>query len=230
MSLWAYFLDNQGETIHKCTHYFPIYEKMFQHWRNKSLVFLEIGVGKGGSLKMWQKYFGPNAKIVGIDVNPECKRYESPGIFVRIGDQGDQEFLASVVAEFGVPDIVLDDGSHKCIDIMRSFSFFYPLMGKNAVYMVEDLQTAYWEEYGGGLYHPDSFIEFVKKCIDSLNADSSRGQVKPDLITRQTFGIHIYDGIVCFEKGEVYWKDATMTGYSHHEPIVTNRFFYEKDT
>ena len=94
----------------------------------------------------------------------------------------------------------------------QSFEFLYPKMHKNAIYMVEDLHTAYWEEYGGGINKPDTFVETAKNCIDKLNADHSRGKITPDCITRQTFGISFYDSVVCFEKGDVYWKDAPMTG------------------
>jgi len=38
---------------------------------------------------MWQKYFGPFAKIVGIDIYERCKKHEEAGIFVRIGEQSD---------------------------------------------------------------------------------------------------------------------------------------------
>jgi cephalosporin hydroxylase len=212
MSLWQDFLTNDQKPIHKWVHYFPIYERHFSSWRNKSLTFLEIGVFRGGSLQMWQRFFGPLARIVGIDVDPQCKTHESPGIFVRIGDQSDPAFLQSVIEEFGVPDIVLDDGSHRMDHIASSFQFFYPKMYKNAIYMVEDLHTAYWEEYGGSLENPATFINFAKHCVDKLNADHTRGKLQPDVITRQTFGISFYDSIVCFEKGDVYLKTAPMTG------------------
>ena len=212
MSLWQDFMTNEGKRVHKWVHYFPVYERHFAWYRNKSLTFLEIGVSKGGSLAMWQRYFGPLARIVGIDVDERCRAHESPGVFVRIGDQGDAAFLQSVIDEFGVPDIVLDDGSHRMEHITRSFNFLYPKMPKNAVYMVEDLCTAYWEEYGGGLSNPDSFINIAKGCIDRLNADHSRGAVAPDFITRQTFAISFYDSIVTFEKGDVWRKDDVRTG------------------
>lgn len=212
MNLWQDFLTNNQKIIHKWVHYFPIYERHFSSWRNRSLTFLEIGVARGGSLQMWQRYFGPLTKIVGIDVNPQCKAHESPGIFVRIGDQSNPVFLQSLIDEFGVPDIVLDDGSHRMDHMASSFQFFYPKMHKNAVYMVEDLHTAYWEEYGGGLDKPESFMNFAKQCVDRLNADHTRGKLKPDLITRETFGISFYDSIVCFDKGDVWWKAAPMTG------------------
>ncbi len=173
---------------------------------------MEFGVSKGGSLQMWQRFFGPMANIVGIDIDPQCKAHESPGIFVRIGDQSDHGFLQSIINEFGAPDIVLDDGSHMMEHIARSFQYLYPLMHRNAIYMVEDLHTAYFEEYGGGIEKPSTFINFAKHCVDRLNADHSRGKLIPDLITRQTFGISFYDSIVCFEKGEVRWKYTLMTG------------------
>src|SRR5262245_46349211 len=212
MSLWQDFLTNDQKVIHKWVHYFPIYERHFSGWKNKSLTFLEIGVSHGGSLQMWQRFFGPLAKIVGIDIDPKCKAHEAPGIFVRVGDQSNEGFLRGIVEEFGVPDIVLDDGSHKMEHIARTFHFLYPLMHKNAIYMVEDLHTAYWEDYGGGLDKPDTFINFAKRCVDQLNADHTKGKLQPDLITRQTFGISFYDSIVCFEKGDVFWKKAPSIG------------------
>jgi hypothetical protein len=203
MNLWHDFLTNDGKIIDKWAHYFPIYERHFAWYRNKSLTFVEIGVFKGGSLAMWQRYFGPLARIIGLDINPECKAHEAPGIFVRTGDQSDEAFLSTIIDEFGVPDIVLDDGSHQMDHIAASFKFFYPRMPKNAVYVVEDLHTAYWQEYGGGATNPYSFVNIAKGFIDRLNADHSRGAINADVITRQTFGISFYDSVIAFEGGRV---------------------------
>jgi hypothetical protein len=213
MSLWQDFLTNQGKVIDKWTHYFPAYERHFAPWRNKTLTFWEIGVFKGGSLAMWQRYFGPLAKIVGLDIDNSCRKHEAPGIFVRIGDQSDPAFLAKVIEEFGVPDVVLDDGSHKMEHVKKTFDFLYPKLPKNGVYMAEDLHTAYWKDYGGGLKAPESFIEFAKDCVDRLNADHTRGALAPDdLMTRNTTGISFYDSIVVFEKGQAFRKEPFRTG------------------
>jgi len=212
MSLWQDFLTNDGKVIDKWVHYFPAYERHFASWRNKTLTFWEIGVFKGGSLAMWQRHFGPLAKIVGIDIDSSCRKHEAPGIFVRIGDQGDPAFLAKVIEEFGVPDVVLDDGSHKMEHVNKTFQFLYPKLPKNGVYMVEDLHTAYWDDYGGGVNAPASFINFAKGCIDRLNADHSRGAVAPDDMTRNTTSISFYDSIVVFEKGQAFRKEPFRTG------------------
>ena len=117
-----------------------------------------------------------------------------------------------VIDEFGTPDIALDDGSHKMDDVNASFQFIYPKMQKNGVYTVEDLHTAYWDEYGGGVDNADTFVNKAKQFIDSLNADHSRGAIPADFITRGTFSISFYDSVIVFEKGDVWRKEAPRTG------------------
>lgn len=212
MNLWQDFLTNEGNVIHKWTHYFPVYERHFQPWQNRSLTFLEIGVSCGGSLHMWQRYFGPLAKIVGIDIDANCKNYERPGVEVRIGDQSDTGFLASLIDEFGVPDVVLDDGSHRMNHILETFNFLYPKLPKNGVYMVEDLHTAYWKGAGGGLHEEKSFINVSKHFVDLLNAYHTRGALEPNQMTNDTFCISFYDSIVAFDKGHIVQREAVKTG------------------
>jgi len=212
MNLWQDFKTNEGKVIHKWMHYFPIYERHLSQWRNKTLTFIEIGVFKGGSLQMWHRFLGPLATIVGIDVNPACAKHEEPGIHIRIGDQSDASFLESIIAEFGQPDIVLDDGSHMMNHVTKSFEFLYPRLSKNGLYIIEDLHTAYWEEFGGGSFNEDSFVNISKGFIDQLNADHSRGVIEPDFMTQHTFGISFYDSVIVFERGSIPAKIAPQTG------------------
>ncbi|HEY1929493.1 MAG TPA: class I SAM-dependent methyltransferase [Caulobacteraceae bacterium] len=212
MDLWQDFQTNQGKVIRKWEHYFPVYERHFRPWRGRTLTFLEVGVAHGGSLAMWRRFFGPLATVVGVDIDPKCRAHEENGVFVRIGDQSDPKFLQSLVDEFGVPDVVLDDGSHQMAHIHATFDALYPRMGKNGVYMVEDLHTAYWPDFGGGLKEPGSFIERAKSLVDQLNADHARGVLAPDAFTRETLSISFYDSMVVFEKGRVPRKTAPEIG------------------
>ena len=212
MNLWSSFLTNDGRLIHKWKHYFPIYERHFRDFVYKPVTFIEIGCGRGGSLQMWKRYFGPHARIVGIDILPECKEFEEDQIEIRIGAQQDRQFLENVIAEFGAPDIVLDDGSHVMSHVIASFQFLYPRVAKNGVYMVEDLHTAYWEEYEGGLRKPTTFIELSKNLLDELNADHSRGALAPTEFTRATLSMHFYDSVTVFEKGVHTKKWAPQIG------------------
>lgn len=213
MSLWADFQGNgERRVIHKWKHYFPVYERHFGPFVNRSVRVLEIGCGDGGSLQMWKRYFGPHAQVVGIDIEPRCREFEEDQIAVRIGSQDDGAFLARVVDEFGPFDVVIDDGSHVQAHVAASFAQLYAGLSKNGVYLVEDLHTAYWPDFGGGLGRPDSFIEIAKKLIDELNADHGRDETASTVFTRTTHAICFYDSVIVFERGEYTKKWAPRIG------------------
>jgi SAM-dependent methyltransferase len=213
VSLWADFQGNAGgRIIHKWKGYFPIYERHFAPFVNRSVTLLEIGCGDGGSLQMWKRYLGPHAQIVGIDIKQSCAAFEDDQIAVRIGSQDDVAFLDRLVDEFGPFDIVIDDGSHIQAHVAASFSHLYPGLSKNGVYLVEDLHTAYWPEFGGGLRKPDTFIEIAKGLIDELNADHARDALAPSEFTHTTHSMCFYDSVIAFERGLYTKKWAPRIG------------------
>ena len=193
--LYKIFMQHKGRLIHKHVLYFHAYEKHFARFRNKPITFLEIGVSAGGSVQMWKKYFGAQAKIVGIDINPDTK-FQEEQIAIRIGSQDDPVFLKSVIDEFGPFDIILDDGSHVQKHITTSFECLYPFVKEDGVYFVEDLHTSYWPEFGGGLKSENQFIEYSKKLLDPLNG-CDLGIKKFDSLIRS---VSFYPSIVVFEK------------------------------
>jgi hypothetical protein len=82
----------EGRGIWKWNHYFDIYDLHFNRFRGSYVHILEVGIYSGGSLEMWQSYFGPRSKIYGVDIEPACKAYESDSVRVYIGDQADRGF------------------------------------------------------------------------------------------------------------------------------------------
>ena len=179
---------------------------------NLDIALLEIGCGQGGSLQMWKRYLGPHARIVGVDIDPRCAAFAEDQIEIRIGDQSNPAFLLKLIEEFGSFDIVVDDGSHMMAHVNSSFDILYPSLNRNGVYLVEDLHTAYWEEYGGGLHRKSTFIERCKDFIDFLNADHARGALDPGDFTRNTLSMHLYDSVAVFEKGRHTRKLAPQMG------------------
>lgn len=213
MSLYDIFLTNTGRPIHKSGHYFAAYERHFGKYVGRPVTFLEIGAGNGGSSQMWKRWLGPLARIVAIDINPVCRQFEDDQVAVRIGDQGDAAFLRSLLDEFGTPDAVLDDGSHQMDHVRASFDFLYPRIAANGVYMIEDMHTAYWPEYGGGRGDPRSVVETFKDHLDALNADHVRdGGLAPTALTRSTFAMTAYDSILVYERAPVVSKVMMMVG------------------
>lgn len=211
-SLWSLFRNHTGRPIHKWTQYFPVYERHFGRYVGKKPLMIEIGCGQGGSLEMWQRYFGEGCRIVGVDIRPECREFAKPGIAIEVGDQSDHAFLQSLLTKYGTPDIVLDDGSHVMRHINATFDFLYDRTSTNGIYLVEDLHTAYWEAFGGGLRRPGSFIERAKGLIDSLNVDYLGGQIAPSAFSRVTSSIHFYDSMIAFERTPTVRKEALEIG------------------
>jgi hypothetical protein len=211
MSLWADFASNgHGRSAFKVSHYFHAYEAHLARFRERSVTMVEIGVFNGGSLEMWKKYLGPSARIVGIDIDPRCRKYEAPQIAVRIGDQGDAGFLQSVVDEFGPLDIVLDDGSHLPRDIATTFETLYPRLDRNGVYVVEDTATSYLPRWEGGLGREGTFIETLKGRVDELHSEYIP-DTEPTPFSRMTRSIHVYQGLVVFERGPLVESRALAT-------------------
>jgi 23S rRNA U2552 (ribose-2'-O)-methylase RlmE/FtsJ len=219
MNLWDYFQNNTGKKITKWTHYFWVYEKHFAHLRDKEFKMLEIGVLNGGSLEMWRNYF-PKAKIVGIDINPDCRNHEQTdkNIFVRIGDQSNENFLQDLIDEFGEFDLILDDGSHHVDHVNRTFQYLYPKLKDGGIYFIEDTHAAYWPSHGGSINAPESIHNVAKDMIDSINADHARGQKTPDYYTKNVKCMTVYDSIIVFDKGNVGDKYPQEIGEGYRSP------------
>ena len=198
--LHRYFLNNGEKRLHKWLHYFDIYERHFERFRNRPIRMLEIGVHGGGSLNMWRDYFHSDSQIVGVDINPDCLNHAHDNISVHIGSQDDEAFLAEVADTYGGFDIVLDDGSHVNSHVIKTFGTLYNRVSPNGVYLIEDMHTSYWSNFGGGLRREGTFIEFAKSKIDELNAPHIRGEFEVTQFTRTTDSIIFYDSVVVFER------------------------------
>ncbi|MEI2423169.1 hypothetical protein V6O07_23040, partial [Arthrospira platensis SPKY2] len=212
--LRTFFETNTGRVIHKWVHYFEIYELYFNRFRKTDVHFLEIGVSHGGSLQMWKKYFGPKATIYGVDIDSRCKQLEDDQIKIFIGDQANIEFWTQFKKEVPKLDIVLDDGGHKMLQQINSFEALFGHISKNGIYMVEDLCTSYWNQYGGGYKHNNTFIEYSKNLIDYLNAWYSQDEssLKISDFTRDTWSINYYSNVMVIEKREIKEPYHKKTG------------------
>lgn len=126
--LEKYFTENNGNLIHKYKHYFDIYDRHFSRFRGTDVHVLEIGVSHGGSLQMWKSYFGPRAKIYGVDINPDCKQLEEEQIYIFIADQADRGFLSSLLEAIPRIDILIDDGGHTMAQQINTFEVLFPIL------------------------------------------------------------------------------------------------------
>jgi hypothetical protein len=209
------FYRHEGRLIDKWGHYLDIYDRHLERFRKtgRAVRLLEIGVYHGGSLQLWRQYFGPEALIFGVDINPRCGEIADADICIRVGSQADPEFLKSVVREMGGVDIVIDDGSHVASHQRKSLEILLPLLDPHGVYIAEDLHTSYFRGCcEGGLGRHGTFIEEVKVLIDSIHEPYHRKKTHFSNVRQSVDSVHVYDSLVVIEKKPPQRRFHTKVG------------------
>jgi hypothetical protein len=201
-----------GETFAagKYDWYYGAYERHFGGLRRRPLTILEIGIGGyetpsagGGSLRMWECYF-PRSRVYGVDIYDKSP-HDAGRVRTFRGSQTDEAFLASVLAEIGRPDIIIDDGSHLNDHVLKTFKLLFPKLAPTGIYVIEDVHSSYWESFGGSssdLKRDDTTLGMVKNLIDGLNFRELRSSPRaPGPFDDFIVEIHCYHNIVFLQKG-----------------------------
>ena len=171
--------------------YFEVYDELFSKYRNKKITFVEIGILGGGSLFMWRNFFGPKARIIGIDLNPSAKKWTKYGFEVFIGDQSDVNFWKIFKKKVGEIDIILDDGGHRYIDQITSIECILSNIKQDGIIVVEDTHTSYMDGFGDKKY---SLINYIKHKIDKINHKSHK--LKSVNFKENIWSIKVYESII----------------------------------
>jgi len=164
--LFKYFLRSKYRSL-KHENYFNIYSSLFQKYRNKKIIFVEVGVANGGSLFMWRNFFGKRAKIIGIDFNPAAKKWEKYGFKIFIGNQSDPIFWKNFFKKIGYINILLDDGGHTNEQMINTFNSCYKNIRDDGLILFEDTHASYMKEFGNPSKY--SFVNFCYSVIDKIN-------------------------------------------------------------
>lgn len=146
----------------KAFFYAPYYEVLFSGRTVRKL--LEIGIGTpsamaesiaragwtdyrpGASLRMWAEYF-PEAEIYGIDIDPEvCAVSADARIMTECGDSTIKPTELFMELSFRF-DVIIDDGSHKPQDQLRTMQNFYQLLAPDGIYITEDVSEPFETPY-----------------------------------------------------------------------------------
>ena len=214
----------------KFENYFQIYNKLFSRYRRKKITFVEVGVFSGGSLFMWKKYFGSQARIVGIDLNPKAKMFRKYGFEIFIGDQSNPDFWKNFFKKVGPVDIVLDDGGHTNYQQINTVISCTPNINKNGLIVIEDTWHSYIKKK---FYNPSkySFINFCKKLIDDNNFRYPNiGQFRFSL-NKYIFSMEFFESIVCLNiNQEMCLKNQVVqnSGKNIHARDMTHQIFSQK--
>lgn len=195
----------------KHSHYFEIYERHLEKFVGRSPIVVEVGICRGGSAELWQKYFGEGATIIGIDVDENAFKpeHQTPGCIQVRGDQSDPKFWEEFFKTYPEVDIFIDDGGHHMNQQITTILQAFPHVKDGGVYICEDTHTSYWPEYLGSLRkNPGTFMEYSKTLIDTLNSshynplDFSQDEKLLVNHFNKILSMHYYDSMVILEKGQ----------------------------
>lgn len=143
--------SDKGSTKHRYT---ELYHMLFHPYRDREIVFLEMGLLIGGpehgksadrvttdlpSIRMWLEYFS-KADVHGLDVSDfswfEHERFE----FHRC-DMDERQQIADAIEEITpAPTIVIDDASHASHHQQNAFLEVFPRLSSGGLYVIEDLR------------------------------------------------------------------------------------------
>lgn len=181
----------------KHSSYFSVYERLLSQFVGKRFTFVEIGILNGGSLFMWREYFGDQARIIGLDLNPEAVKWRDYGFEIHIGDQSKPEFWRDFFQKVGPVDVVLDDGGHTNRQQIQTLLGVVDNIKDGGLLIVEDTHCSYLREFGNPSKY--SFITYAKRLVDHVNARHPDVHAPALDLGNRIYCISFYESIVAFE-------------------------------
>jgi hypothetical protein len=194
-----------------------MYQKYLSPLRDQPFKMLEIGLGcdmnygPGASYWTWLEYF-PYVDLYYIEYDKDCVekwKTNTTGATLFAGDQADVKFLEGFLEETGGNfDVIIDDGGHtvslsisqtcggenvltfvlKMNQQITSLQSLWKAVVPGGLYFCEDLQTSYWDNYGGDPEQSGNvktMMGMIKELMDDLNVKPAkrmrRHQVSEDM-------------------------------------------------
>jgi hypothetical protein len=139
-------LRTDKNTVHS---YLPLYEKLLCSKKESAKSILEVGIWKGGSLKLWSDYF-QNAIVHGVDVLPlsnvwDVVKNDTKIVLHTSCDAYNTDwFVDTLYMKHLKFDLLLDDGPHTLESMKKFITLYSNVMADDGILIVEDVQSWEW--------------------------------------------------------------------------------------
>lgn len=140
---------NNITTDKNTTHsYLPLYETLLKGKKDTAKKILEIGIYRGGSIKLWNDYF-TNATVYGIDIYDTHITEETiknnDKIKLLINNGYNDTFVTTEFVNNNIKfDFMLDDGPHSLDSMIQFIKLYSQLMTDDGILIIEDIQSWEW--------------------------------------------------------------------------------------
>jgi len=127
--------------------YTPIYDLLFAPLRFKEINLAEIGIFKGGGIKMFRDYFN-KAHIYGFDFDQEYldinKSFNLEQTQIAFVDIKSEDSITNTFKKTQVLfDIIIDDSTHIVHDQVRIIKCCTPFLKSGGILVIEDIFNDY---------------------------------------------------------------------------------------
>ena len=145
----ASLIDNalsDKDTVHS---YLATYDRLFSPKRLSAKRVMEVGIGGGGSIKLWRDYF-VNATVYGVDITRDRREWpplkQDPRIILHAGkDAYNNAFFKSTFLDPGLTfDMILDDGPHTLESMKQYIRLYSQILTEDGILVIEDVQSIDW--------------------------------------------------------------------------------------
>jgi cephalosporin hydroxylase len=116
-----------------------VYPQFFDQIRYLPVSFLEIGVLRGASLRMWEDYFThPDKKMFAWDIDGRQACLAPEGWTFQEVDCINARQVREAAAKLPMLDVVVDDGAHDFEHVMTNFNHLWDKLSPGGLYVIED--------------------------------------------------------------------------------------------
>lgn len=142
-------IDNSRSDKNTIHSYLPLYEKLLTSKKETAKRVLEVGIWRGGSIKLWKDFF-TNAVVHGvdiIDINTVWSEIKNNrGIVLHTSTNAyDNDFVTTNFLNQNIKfDFLLDDGPHTLESMKQFIRLYSQVMADDGILIIEDVQAWEW--------------------------------------------------------------------------------------
>jgi predicted O-methyltransferase YrrM len=159
-------VDNSRTDKNTVHAYLDLYQKLLEGKKNTAKNILEVGIGGGGSIQLWNDYF-LNANIYSIDITPLNWVFEKllpldrVTLYTGLDAYDEMIFNSYFYKKKLMFDMILDDGAHTLETMIKFVELYSKILNEDGILIIEDIPDIEWI---------DSLIkctpEYLKKYIE----------------------------------------------------------------
>jgi hypothetical protein len=142
-------VDNERTDKNTVHSYLPLYQELLKSKKETAQNVLEVGIYKGGSIKLWSDFF-TNATIYGLedgtdiisinDTLEDLKNKNNIKLYLSHDAYDEGVFKLNFLDKDVKFDLLLDDGPHSLESMIKFIKLYSQIMTDDGILIIEDVQ------------------------------------------------------------------------------------------